>query len=227
MAKPCPLYGKAIYMDCLECDEKLCKQPYRYNKVVIGIDQSYQNTGISVAADGRLKRVTALDLSKLKTKGEKRAAVASKLDAIVPKVASKAKETVCIVERIRLHSGNGMSVNYIASVGALIATIVDTCAKYGIETYSVDTRCWKSQVIGTSKPAPNSFGVPPEKWPTTKWCIAHGFESSIISEVQGRKTKGTFVRDGIRYIYDNDAADSAGIAMFGFMGNPDRLHIEH
>lgn len=25
MSKPCPLYGKAIYLDCLECEDKPCK----------------------------------------------------------------------------------------------------------------------------------------------------------------------------------------------------------
>lgn len=27
MAKPCPLYGKAIYLDCLDCEDKPCKAP--------------------------------------------------------------------------------------------------------------------------------------------------------------------------------------------------------
>ena len=34
MSKLCPLYGVAIYMDCMECDEKPCKAHYdasRYN----------------------------------------------------------------------------------------------------------------------------------------------------------------------------------------------------
>ena len=108
----------------------------------------------------------------------------------------------------------------------MIAVISDVCGKYGIETYSVDTRCWKSQVIGTSRPEPNKYGVPPEKWPTIKWCIEHGFKNAIIKEITGRKTKGTFVRDDRRYMYDNDAADSAGIAMFGFVGDPQKLHPE-
>lgn len=226
MAKACPLYGKAIYMDCLECNEKLCKKPYKYKRVVIGIDQSYQNTGISVAADGKLKHVKAIDLSKLKSKREKRIAVKKELEKVISKVKPKAGEVVCVVERIRLHTHTGMSVDYIKAIGALIATISDVCANHSIETYSVDTRCWKSQIVGTSKPQANSFGVPPEKWPTIQWCIAQGFEDAITHEITGRKVKGTFVRDGKRYMYDNDAADSAAIAMFGFYGDPDKLHKE-
>lgn len=226
MAKDCPLYGKAIYMDCLECDEKLCKKPYKYKRVVIGVDQSYQNTGISIAGDGKLLKVRAIDLSKIKTKREKREKISNTIENVIKSVQPKAGEVVCIVEKIRLHSHAGMSVNYIKSIGALIAVISDMCGKYGIETYSVDTRCWKSQVIGTSKPEPNNYGVPPEKWPTIKWCIQHGFEKAITKEITGRKTKGTFIRDDKRYMYDNDAADSAGIAMFGFVGDPQKLHLE-
>ena len=61
MSKPCPIKGVAIYLDCLECDTKECKKR-KYNKVVVGIDQSYNNTGISIAADGKLKKVKSLRL---------------------------------------------------------------------------------------------------------------------------------------------------------------------
>lgn len=41
MAKHCPLYGIAIYMDCLECEEKRCKQ----NGRTTNIDS--KNSGLS------------------------------------------------------------------------------------------------------------------------------------------------------------------------------------
>ena len=72
----------------------------------------------------------------------------------------------------------------------------------------------------------NKFGVPEEKWPTVRWLINQGWEDSILMPIEGRKTKGTFVRNGQKYMYNNDAADSAGIAMFGFMGDQDKLQIE-
>lgn len=33
MSKPCPLYGKAIYLDCLECEAKPCKAPIKKRHV--------------------------------------------------------------------------------------------------------------------------------------------------------------------------------------------------
>ena len=65
-----------------------------------------------------------------------------------------------------------------------------------------------------------------EKWPTVQWVINQGFESSILQKVEGRKTKGTFTKDGQKYMYNNDAADSAGISMFGFVGDKSKLKIE-
>lgn len=181
MSKPCPVLGTAIYLDCLDCDEKPCKQrQYKYKKVVVGIDQSYSNTGISIVADGEIKIVRSLQLSEYKTHSEKRRALRETLDGLLKSVVPKAKEVVCIIERIRLHSQGFLNIDYIKSIGALNSIIVDVCDLYGVKVFSVDTRCWKAQVIGTSKPAPNKFGVPEEKWPTVKWLLNQGWENSLL-----------------------------------------------
>lgn len=226
MSKPCPLLGTAVYLDCLDCDDKQCKQQYKYKKVVVGIDQSYNNTGISIAADGKLVKVRSIHLDKYKSNSDKRRALANTLNGLLKAICQKAKEVVCIIERIRLRSQGFLNIDYIKSIGALNSIIVDACYEYCIPVYSVDTRCWKAQVIGTSKAMPNKFGVPEEKWPTVRWLIKQGWEDSILIPIEGRKTKGTFTRNGQKYMYNNDAADSAGIAMFGFMGDQDKLQLE-
>lgn len=226
MGRPCPLLGTAVYLDCLDCEDKQCKKQYKYKRVIIGIDQSYNNTGISIAADGHLVKVKSLFLDKYKSNSERRRALVETLSGLLKAVCPKAREVVCIIERIRLHSQGFLNIDYIKSIGALNSVIVDTCYGYNVPVYSVDTRCWKAQVIGTSKPMPNKFGVPEEKWPTIMWLIKQGWEASILLEVNGRKTKGTFVRNGQKYMYNNDAADSAGIAMFGFLGGKEKLQLE-
>lgn len=236
MSKYCPVYkNNVLYMDCLDCeDKKQCKtqkpqQKHKYNQIVIGIDQSYNNTGISICADGKLLKVKSLDLSHLKTKTEKRYKLQSTLQKVLQSVCkpnlSKQKPT-CIIERIRLRSQGFLNIDYIKSIGALNSVIVDVCAQFDVPVYSVDTRCWKAQVIGTSKPQKNDYGVPEEKWLTVKWVINQGFESSILQKVEGRKTKGTFTKDNQKYMYNNDAADSAGIAMFYFVGDKSKLKEE-
>ena len=152
--------------------------------------------------------------------------MSDKLDGLLRAVYPKAKEVICIIERIRLRSQGFLNIDYIKSIGALNSIIVDVCHDYCVPVYSVDTRCWKAQVIGTSKPMTNKYGVPEEKWPTVRWLLNKGWEDSILIKVNGRKSKSTFIRDGQKYMYNNDAADSAGIAMFGFIGDKDKLQEE-
>lgn len=200
----------------------------RYNRVVLGIDQSYKRTGMTIAADGKLLAVKSIDLSESDDKTWKRAEVRKRVLAAVAKCISRSNESpVVVIERIRMFSQQFVSMPYIKSMGALNCTIIDAAWCQGIETYSIDTRAWKSGVLGTSKPADNNFGVPPEKWPCVRWVIDHGFEKSIKLPVAGRRQKGTFTdKRGRKWEYDNDACDSAGIAMSWFMCHPSKFERE-
>ena len=199
----------------------------KYNKLCIGIDQSYKNCGVSISADGQLLKVAHIKLEQCRTNTDRRRLLKAYLDNMLKAITSKADSIICIIERIRLHSQGFLNIDYIKSMGALNAVIIDIMDEYNIPVYSVDTRCWKSQVIGTSKPKDNNLGVPKEKYPTVEWCIKQGFENSILRTVKGRKVKGTFVRNGIRYMYDNDACDSSAISMFYFVGDKEKLKQEH
>lgn len=226
MSKSCPIYGKAIYMDCIDCEERLCKMKTKYKTICIGIDQSYKNTGISISADGVLLKVKSFYLDKYKSNSDKRKYLREYLANMVYKIKPKGKEVICVIERIRLRSQGFINIDYIKSIGALNSVIVDVMTTFGIKIYSVDTRCWKAQVIGTSKSEKNKFGVPEEKWPTVKWCINKGFENSILKSVDGRREKGTFIKNNKKYEYDNDAADSAAISQFYFLGDKSKLKEE-
>lgn len=199
----------------------------KYKQLSIGIDQSYKNCGVSVSADGQLLKVTYIKLEQCKSNTDRRRLLKAYLDNMLKAITSKADSIICIIERIRLHSQGFLNIDYIKSMGALNAVIIDIMDEYDIPVYSVDTRCWKSQVIGTSKSKDNNLGVPKEKYPTVEWCIEQGFEDSVLRTVKGRKVKGTFVRNGIRYMYDNDACDSSAISMFYFVGDKEKLKQEH
>lgn len=199
----------------------------KYKQLSIGIDQSYKNCGVSISADGQLLKVTHIKLEQCRTNTDRRRLLKAYLDNMLKAITTKADSIICIIERIRLHSQGFLNIDYIKSMGALNAVIVDIMDEYDIPVYSVDTRCWKSQVIGTSKPKDNNLGVPKEKYHTVEWCIKQGFENSVLRTVKGRKVKGTFTRNGIRYMYDNDACDSSAISMFYFVGNKEKLKQEH
>lgn len=197
-----------------------------YDKIIIGLDQSYQNTGICVAADNKVKLLKGLNLSKFKSNTEKRSELRIILNRLINNLKNKSKDISILIERIRLHSAGFVNIDYIKSIGALNAVIVDVANEYGIKVYSVDTRAWKSQVIGTSKPEKNNFGVDENKWPTVKFVIKNKLEKNILIEITTRKRKGTFERDGKIWMYDNDIADSCGIALYGFRGNKKLLKEE-
>ena len=227
MSKNCPIYGKAIYMDCLECNDKPCKG-IKARKIVIGIDQSYKRTGISVGINENLVLIKSIDLSRYNSNTEKRNALKGVLSKLINNINNKYNilynNIICVIERIRLRSKGFLNIDYIKSIGALNALIVDVMQGFNIPVYSVDTRCWKSQIIGTSKGESNSYGVPDEKWPTVKWLCRKGYRKEILINVSdSRKTKNTFTKSGCKYMFDNDAADSAAICMFGFLGEKDKL----
>lgn len=200
----------------------------KMKQVVIGIDQSYKRTGISIAADGKLLHVCSIDLTESNDKTWKRLEVKRRVERAVSLAEKKsASKPVVVIERIRMFSQQFVSMPYIKQMGALNCTIVDAAWKHAVETYSIDTRAWKAGVIGTSKPAANDFGVPPEKWPCVDWVIRHGFEKEVKLPVSGRRQKGTFTdADGKKWEYDNDACDSAGIAMSWFTCHPSKFERE-
>lgn len=251
MSRICPInHSVVLYLDCLDCDDKICRHPNKshqnvkyelrevYNKmhiIVIGIDQSYKDTGISVWFDGKLKQATDCFTQNLENNTIKRKTLRAKLLNVFGKLNAKKltyesiKEEckiICIIERIRLQSQGFINIDYIKSIGALNAMIVDTANMYNIPVYSVDTRAWKSAVVGTSKGKSNKYGFDPKKWPTILWCIKQGYKSKIKADA-GRKKKGVVEKNGERYTYNDNIADSIGIGKFYFVGNHNLLKEEH
>ena len=169
MSRFCPIYNQIVlYLDCLECEDKLCNNNIE-NNIIIGIDQSYKNTGITIIRNKtELLLLTSINFSNYKNNSEKRNKLKKELDNLIKKCKAKydnAKITI-VFERIRLQSQGFINIDYIKSIGALNAIIIDTAYNNNVKCYSVDTRCWKSQIVGSSKPLENKFGIDPEKYRT-------------------------------------------------------------
>ena len=119
--------------------------------ISLGIDESYTNFGICVTEgdniiDGKIIKVKSFNFKGLKSKTEKREFVRD----LTKRSIEKYKPNIIIVERIRTFSKGFMGINtYIKNTAPLVASIVDSA--YPQKVYSVDTRCWKSRVIGQSK----------------------------------------------------------------------------
>lgn len=201
------------------------------DKIIIGIDQSYKNTGVTVNVNnGEKLKVFNIYTEKMKNNSEKRKEIRNKISAIVNKVKSLYPETeiVCIIERIRLKSQGFLNLDYIKGIGALNAIIVDIMYDKGIEIYSVDTRSWKSAIVGTSKPMANKYKINPEKYPTILWNIKNGRKDKIINYDVGKKKKGIITKGDLKYTYDDDRSDSIAISFYGFLPvKRQKLEKEH
>lgn len=194
----------------------------KYKKIVIGVDQSYTKTGISICIDGSLEMVKSTGFKGLESRSQKRKHLIKLLSKLLDKATREAAETIIICERIRTFSkafgskGNaqGSNPSYLKMTGALVAAIVDIAADYNVKVYSVDTRAWKSKVVGSSK-ARTKDGKRDAKGETVDFVTNKGFDLFIRTNKKGVD------------LYDDDAADSACIALYGFINKADqKLNLE-
>lgn len=192
------------------------------DKVVIGIDQSYIRTGITVLKNKNILRMKSVEFEDCETNTEKRTYIWCVLERYFKSVVKpEENEVIVITERIRLRSQGFLSESYIKATGALVATIIDVCKGYNVPVYSVDTRSWKSQIVGNSKPLQNPYGINPEKYRTILYIKQKGLLKYIVEEYKGKGKKGVInVKiDGNRVPckINDDLADSYCIALYGFL----------
>ena len=188
---------------------------------IIGIDQSYTRTGISIATKGKPRKACSIDFKGVKTKTQKRLLLQSTLRKVIETCLKKydSSEITIIAEKIRTFTeSDSLRVNVIKAHSALMAYIVDTAAEYGIKVFSVDTRAWKSRVLGTSKPVfePLEGVENPQKFGSVRKAIKLGFGEQM--KVKSCKTRS--------FRYDDDMADAICISLYGFTGYPYTLSLE-
>lgn len=189
------------------------------SKIVIGIDQSYTRTGITVMEDKKILGMHSVNFDGCKTNTEKREHLKHFLESLFDNY--NIDNVTVITERIRLRSQGFLSESYIKSTGALIATIIDIFATYDIPVYSVDTRSWKSQIVGNSKPLENSYGINKEKYRTILYLRSKGLLKHIVEPYTGRGKQGVInIKINGKKTpckINDDLADSYCIAMYGFL----------
>lgn len=189
------------------------------SKIVIGIDQSYTRTGITVLEDKKILEMKSIDFHDCDNNTEKRRLIKDILNDYILEYGEG--EAIIITERIRLRSQGFLSEAYIKSTGALVATIIDVANIYDIPVYSVDTRSWKGQIVGDSKPLNNPYGINKEKYRTILYLRSKGLLKHIVEPYTGRGKQGVvnIKINGKKTPckINDDLADSYCIAMYGFL----------
>ena len=187
------------------------------NKIVVGIDQSYKNTGISICCNNKVVKTLNIDFKKCKCNSEKRKILRNKLNKILYSLVDKKTNVAILIERIRTQQDKFLNMNYIKSIGALNSVIIDVAYDYDIEVYSVDTRSWKSNIVGTSKPLNNNYKINPKKYPTILYIKKIGLLKNIIKLLNKNEKKFNFIINDKRYKVDDDIADAICISKYGFL----------
>ena len=194
------------------------------DKIVIGIDQSYKRTGITVLRNKQILRMCSVNYEGCKNNTDKREILKSILEDIMHEldyVTNNPHNITVITERIRLRSEGFISEDYIKATGALVATIIDLFNTYDIPVYSVDTKSWKNNIVGSSKPLDNPYGIDPKKYRTIVYMRDRGLLKYIVEEYKGRGKKGVLnvkIRgQRVPCKINDDLADSYCIAMYGFL----------
>lgn len=181
-------------------------------EMVIGLDQSYTDTGLCIAINGVPKYAESVSFDGVKGKSDKRSKLSERLRLIIDKFKSKYTITI-VLEAVRLFSGSQphISTSYIFSTCAMIGTLVDIANEYGVEIYWIETRSWKKYVLGSSKPSGRKLkGVKdPKKVDSVLYAKSIGFGNVISYKVERGKNKGQ-----IRY--NDNIADAICIAIAGF-----------
>lgn len=205
------------------------------NIFILGVDESYKNTGLSITYGNPFYKYETIDCMSLdssicKDKNEYRVALMDTICKLLKEYKDEMNGcigTYTVVERIRQFSKGFISMDYIKGMGALIAYIVEASCMFRIPTFSVDTRCWKSTVVGSSQKLLNSYNVAPEKFQTVEYVLKNGMKYLIFSELEeatGKKElkkknpHNVFKSVSGRYIHvDDDKADSICISRFPFV----------
>ena len=80
------------------------------NKVVVGIDQSYKNTGISICVNNKVVKTLNIDFKKCKCNSEKRKILRNKLNKILYSLVDKKANAVILIERIRTQQDKFLNI---------------------------------------------------------------------------------------------------------------------
>ena len=180
-------------------------------KLVIGIDQSYADTGIAISVDGELKSLSHYAFKGFTTKADKRIYLAAKIAKLCRRFQD-CYDVVIVVENIRLFSGQDVHISraYISAAYAMLGSLVDMAVQIGVSIYCIETKSWKKAVLGSSKNSSERFeGVKDQKKvESVKYIINAGFKRQITSQTRSGKIK-----------YNYKMADAGCIALSYFKSN--------
>lgn len=182
---------------------------------IIGIDQSYTDTGIAIAARSKILTALSLPLERCENDTVKRSSLKARLEIAIELCYQNKHEPIIYIEAVRINSGQ-TTFDYIKRAGAMESVIIDLCFYKGIECRSVASNSWKAKIVGSREKVPNSIGIPPEKYKTYEYTHKLGLDEYTLQECSKRtRNYVKQLEDGTKLKYNDNTGDSCCIALYG------------
>lgn len=190
-------------------------------QAIIGIDQSYTDTGLTVLTQGGFSLVTSVTFKECgSSKYRKCDLLRSKIIRAVELCHSNGYTDVTInYEQIRYNNpvNSKKKTTFGNTHGSSIMEgfIWDAAARCETTLYSVPTISYRSAVVGNTKGVENDLGIDPSKYPTYTFLLSTGQIRPFLDTPRPSKRKGIVLYKGERMWYNDNKGDSACIALYG------------
>lgn len=184
-------------------------------KAIIGIDQSYTDTGIAIAAGGKILTAISLPLYWQANDTIKRNVLKDKLVDAINMCRDKKKDPIVYIEAVRINQGQ-TTFDYIKRAGAMESIIIDTCFYYNVDCRSVASNSWKAGILGSRKKVENEKGIAPEKYMAYKYTCRIGCDRYTLMECGDRTRKYVSLNsNGKKLKYNDNVGDACCISLYG------------
>lgn len=191
---------------------------------IIGIDQSYTDTGIAIAVGGKILAAISLSFDKIDYDTEKRILLKNKLHHAINLCYNNGYKPIVYFEQVRINK-NQTTFNYMKRAGAMESVIIDLCYSEKLECRSVSSNSWKAKVLGSRKKIENEKGIAPEKYIAYEYTHKLGLDKFTLQPCSNRTENYLLIdKRGTKLKYNDNIGDAICISLYGCLPQKDQVY---
>lgn len=196
--------------------------------VVLGLDQSYEETGFAFGVDGKIVNAGSFKYHCNRnpiTKINARKRLYNDVSRCIDKAYDNGYNSIDIyIEKVR--NEGRTTFDFLKMAGAMESTIQHAVydqflvlsSRIKIRLYAVSTISWKSKIVGSVKKQNNDLKLDPSKYQTMMKCVELGYENYLFKPVDTKTRNGIIkIEQGQKYTYNDNIADAICICLYGFL----------
>lgn len=193
-------------------------------EAIIGIDQSYTDTGIAIAVRGEILAAISLPFANTDHDTKRRNLLRKRILDAITLCHKHDYYPVVYYEQVRINK-NQSTFKFVKRSGAMESVIIDLCYDCNITCRSVSTNSWKAKVLGTRDKIKNNKGIAPEKYVAYRHTHKLGLDKYTLEPCSNRTKR--YVKkldDGTKIKYNDNIGDAICIALYGCLRDSDQVY---